>query len=31
LVTEMVTHDLAQARREQVVRDAGFTVNRRFE
>ena len=31
LVTEMVAHDLAQARREQVVRDAGFTVNRRFE
>jgi GDPmannose 4,6-dehydratase len=31
LVTEMVVHDLAQARREQVVRDAGFTVNRRFE
>ena len=31
LVAEMVAHDLAQARREQVVRDAGFSVNRRFE
>lgn len=31
LVAEMVAHDLAQARREQVVRDAGFTVSRRFE
>ncbi|MDZ7811979.1 MAG: GDP-mannose 4,6-dehydratase [Ideonella sp.] len=31
LVAEMVVHDLVQARREQVVRDAGFTVNRRFE
>lgn len=31
LVAEMVAHDLAQARREQVVRDAGVTVSRRFE
>jgi GDPmannose 4,6-dehydratase len=27
LVTEMVTHDLAQARRDKLCKDAGFPVH----
>jgi GDPmannose 4,6-dehydratase len=31
LVTEMVTHDLAQARRDKLCTDAGFPVHPGYE